>query len=139
VEEIPSVEYHVDIMLFCQRHDLVEGLPAVVLAVRISFVVSYMAVRGNQYTNGVSACRSVSLPARVCRLNCLPRCVPRALGGMVAEVLRLLTAIALCCIPRLLAHLYSSAHNAMADDCNDRRLALPSHSTFQVARRDCLG
>lgn len=88
MKEIPSVEHHVDIMLFGQRHDLIEGLPAVVLAVRIAFVVSYMAVRGNQYTNGVSACRSVSLPAClpacVCRLNCLPRCVPRALGGMVA-------------------------------------------------------
>ena len=84
MEEIPSVEYHVDIMLFCQRHDLVEGLPAVVLAVRISFVVSYMAVRSNQYTNGVSACRSVSLPARVCRLDRLPRCGAPALGGMVA-------------------------------------------------------
>ena len=83
MEEIPSVEHHVYIMLFRQRHDLVESLPAVVLAVRIALVVSHMAVRGNQYTNSVGACRSVSLPARVCRLNCLPRCVPPALGGMV--------------------------------------------------------
>lgn len=84
MEKIPSVEYHVDIMLFRQRHDLVESLPAVVLAVRIALVVSHMAVRGNQNTNSVSACRSVSLPARVCRLDRLPRCGAPALGGMVA-------------------------------------------------------
>jgi hypothetical protein len=54
VEKVSSVQDHVDVMLLRQAHYFVEGLPAVVLTVRIAFVVANVAVGGDKYTDRVS-------------------------------------------------------------------------------------
>jgi hypothetical protein len=53
VKEISGVQYHVDIVLFCQAHYFVERLPAIVFAVRITFVVSDMTVCRNENADGI--------------------------------------------------------------------------------------
>jgi hypothetical protein len=53
VEEISGVQYHVDIVLFCQAHHFVERLPAVVFTVRITFVISDMTVCRDKNTDGI--------------------------------------------------------------------------------------
>jgi hypothetical protein len=60
-----------------------EGLPAVVLAIWIVFTISDMAVCGDEDPNSVCTCYSVRLVTVSLRLVDLPRCGPRARGGMV--------------------------------------------------------
>jgi hypothetical protein len=51
MKEVSGVQHHVDIVLFCQTHHFVERLPAIVFAVRITFVVSDMTVCRDENTD----------------------------------------------------------------------------------------
>ena len=53
MEEIPGQKHHVDILLSCQAHDLVESLPAVIASDVVSLGVADMVVRGYEYAYGV--------------------------------------------------------------------------------------
>jgi hypothetical protein len=51
---------HINVMLLCQAHDLVEGLPAVVLTGGIDLLVSDMAVRGDKDPDSVCTCTALA-------------------------------------------------------------------------------
>ena len=51
MEKVSGVQHHIDIVLFCQTHHFVERLPAIVFAVRITFVVSDVTVRCDKNTD----------------------------------------------------------------------------------------
>ncbi len=53
MEQIPRQQYHVDILLLRQAHDLVEALPAVVAADRVALVVADMTVCCHENTDRV--------------------------------------------------------------------------------------
>lgn len=71
-------------MLLRQTHHFVEGLPAIVLAVCIAFVVPNMAVCGNKYSNGVCTYVLCQPSYHAVSRARLPRCVPRARGGIAS-------------------------------------------------------
>jgi len=55
VEEVPSEQHHVDILLFCEGHDFMEALPAVIASDGVSLSVADMAVTGNQDSYRISS------------------------------------------------------------------------------------
>ena len=55
MEQITSEEDHVYITFLCQTHDFMEGLPAVVAADGVSFVVADMTVGCDEDTDSVSS------------------------------------------------------------------------------------
>lgn len=64
MEEVSSKKHHVDVLLFCQTHNFVEALPAVIATDGVSLVIADMAVRRNEYTDRVGSCDNVSFVTR---------------------------------------------------------------------------
>lgn len=58
MEEIPSKQDHVHILLFRQAHDFMEALPAVVAAYGVSFGVTNMAISGYEDAYRICSCCS---------------------------------------------------------------------------------
>lgn len=56
MKEIPSKQDHIDVPLFCQAHDFVEALPAVVAPNVVSLVVTDMTVGSHQDPNSIRCC-----------------------------------------------------------------------------------
>jgi len=47
MKEVTTKEHHVDISFFGKAHDLMKGLPGIIAANWISFIVANMVVRGD--------------------------------------------------------------------------------------------
>lgn len=56
VEEIAGHQYHINITLPSQAHDLVKGLPAVVATLGITLIVANMVICGDEDADGVPLC-----------------------------------------------------------------------------------
>ena len=56
MEEISSQQYHVDILLFCQGHNLMEAFPAVISSYRIALHVAHMAIGCDEDADSVRSC-----------------------------------------------------------------------------------
>lgn len=54
MEQIPSQQHHIDILLFCNTHNLMEALPAVIATNCISLCVANMIVCGYEDADCVS-------------------------------------------------------------------------------------
>lgn len=56
MKEVTSMQDHVNVVLLCEAHDLVESLPTVIFAFSIAFIVSYMTIGGYKNSDSIGAC-----------------------------------------------------------------------------------
>lgn len=56
VEEISSMQNHVNIMIFRKGHNLVKRLPAILATMNVALIVANMAVCCYEYSNSVLSC-----------------------------------------------------------------------------------
>ena len=64
MKEISSQENHINILLFCQAHDLVEASPAIFATNGISLFEADMVVGSHQDPNGIGSYAGVSNAAK---------------------------------------------------------------------------
>ena len=65
MEKVPSQQHHIDILLFCEGHDLMKALPAIIASNGVSLSVANMIVWGYQYANCICSWTAQSVYKQV--------------------------------------------------------------------------
>jgi hypothetical protein len=56
VKQIARMQNHVDIVLLSKTHHFMEGLPAVVAPMKITFIVADMTISGYKNSDRIQSC-----------------------------------------------------------------------------------